>query len=78
MTLFNFTVLVFLCALMLVVWGCAAALPILERVGLVTGGFVVLGGEGGADLPGKRDSGYHLDQSSGALHSTVSTHAILC
>lgn len=39
---------------MLVVWGCAAALPILERVGLVTGGFVVLGGEGGADLPGKK------------------------
>lgn len=60
---------------MLVVCGCAAALPILERAGLVTGGFVVLGGEGGADLPGKK----RQRLSSGSeLHSTVSTHAILC
>lgn len=64
----------------LVVSECAAvALPMVERVGLVTGDFGVLGGEGEADLPGKKDRacGYQLKQSSGALHSTVSKHASL-
>lgn len=37
-----------------VVSKCAAALPMVERVGLVTGDFRVLGGEGEADLPGKK------------------------
>lgn len=32
----------------------AAALPMVERVGLVTGDFGVLGGEGEADLPEKK------------------------
>ena len=40
---------------MLVVWGCAAVLPMVERVGLVTGDFGVLRGEGEADLPEKKD-----------------------
>lgn len=35
--------------------GCAAALPMVERVGLVTGDLRVLGGEGEADLPEKKD-----------------------
>ena len=34
---------------------CAAALPMVERVGLVTGDFGMLGGEGEADLPEKKD-----------------------
>lgn len=46
---------------MLVMSECAAALPILERVGLVTGDFGVLGGEGEADLPEKKDSGYQFE-----------------
>lgn len=52
-------------ALMLVVSECAAALPMVERVGLVTGDFGVLGGEGEADLPGKKDRphGYQLGLS---------------
>lgn len=47
---------------MLVVSECAAALPMVERVGLVTGDFGVLGGEGEADLPEKKDRpcGYQL------------------
>lgn len=34
---------------------CAAALPMVERVGLVAGDLRVLGGEGVADLPEKKD-----------------------
>lgn len=51
-----------LCGLMLDMSGCVSALPIAGRVRLVTGGFGVLGGEGEADLPGKKDTsfGYQL------------------
>lgn len=57
-----FIVLASLCGVMLVVSERVAALPIVERVGLVTGDFRVLGGEGGADLPEKKDRpcGYQL------------------
>lgn len=63
---------------MLVVSGCAAALPMVERVGLVTGDLGVLGGEGEADLPGKKRQTLWLSIGTelGALRSTVSTHAI--
>lgn len=62
--LFHIYVTVFAClrGLMLVVSECAAALPMVERVGLVTGDFGVLGGEGEADLPEKKDRpcGYQM------------------
>ena len=63
---------------MLVVSVCAAALPMVERVGLVTGDLGVLGGVGEADLPEKKDKpcDYQLGLEPGALASTVSTHAI--
>lgn len=63
---------------MLVVSECAAALPIVERVGLVTGDLGVLGGEGEADFPKKERQTLWLSigMELGALHSTVSTHAV--
>lgn len=51
-----------LCALFFFVCVCAAVLPMVD---LVTGGFGVLGGEGGADLPEKTHSGYQLEWSVG-------------
>ncbi len=61
-TWFHIYFTVCLGGLKLVVSGCAAALPMVERVGLVTGDFGVLGGEGEADLPEKKDRpcGYQL------------------
>lgn len=44
---------------------CSATLPMEERVGLVTLDFGVLGGEGGADLPGKKDSRYQFEENLG-------------
>lgn len=43
---------------------CAASLPIVERVGLVTLDFGVLGGEGEADFSEKKEKpgGYQLEQ----------------
>lgn len=63
---------------MLVVSECSAALPIVERVGLVTGDLGVLGGEGEADFPKKERQTLWLSigMGLGALHSTVSTHAV--
>lgn len=57
-----FKAFVCLCGLMLVMSEWAAPLPMVERVGLVTGSFGVLGGEGEADLPEKKDRpcGYQL------------------
>lgn len=63
--LYYFTAFVCLCGLMLVVSECAAALPMVERVGLVTGDFGVLGGEGEADLPEKKDSSYRFEWGLG-------------
>lgn len=56
-------ILQFSSGLMFGVSKCAAALPMVERVGLVTGDFEVLGGEGEADLPEKKDRpcGYQLE-----------------
>lgn len=73
-----FTAFVCLCGLMRAVSECAAALPMVERVGLVTGDLRVLGGVGEADLPEKKDRprGYQLGQEPGALRSTVSTNII--
>lgn len=47
---------------MLVMSECAASLPILERVGLVTGDLAVLGGEVEADLPEKKIVGINLNR----------------
>lgn len=44
---------------------CSAALPMEERVGLVTLDFGVLGGEGGADLPGKKNNHYQFEKNLG-------------
>lgn len=63
---------------MLVVSECAAALPMVDRVGLVTGDFRVLGGEGEADLPEKKRQTLWLSlgMELGALDSAVSPHVI--
>lgn len=64
-------------ALVSVVSGVFFALPMLCRVGLVMGDFDVLGGEWGADWPGKKKQAVMIGCYD-YLHPTVSTHASCC
>lgn len=52
---------------------CAAALPMAERVGLALGDFVVLGGEGEADLPEKKDRSHGYQSGEGLGSYILST-----